>query len=189
MEMKVLVALLGALALGSASAQVYKSVGPDGKVVVTNVPPAVKAAAPVRPASLSSAPHNGSETLAPEVVSALANVMGMSHLVNSARDFCVATMPASLKRYSAAAIGWQQRNAVVVAKKNRVLSMSDRNLMASAMSGDMQRMTEDMLRPIRRAGTAEKIEWCDKALGDVDRGMLDLGGRASIAPLMSYTLR
>jgi hypothetical protein len=60
---------------------------------------------------------------------------------------------------------------------------------ASALSGDTRRMTEDMLRPIRQAATAEKIHWCDKALGGVGRGMLDLAGRASIVPLMNYTLR
>lgn len=196
--------LLGALAPSLASAEIYKSLGPDGQVVYSNVAPKSKNT-PVailpspagqqvaikrvpRPRSQPVA-HSGNEMLAPDVVGAVANVMGMSHLVSSTRDFCVATAPASLKRYSTAATGWQQRNAVVVAKKNKVLSMSDRDLVASALSGDMLRLTEDMMRPIKQAGTAERIKWCDKTIEDVDRGVLDLVGRASITPLMNYTLR
>lgn len=199
-----MLALLGALAPGLASAEIYKSLGPDGQVVYSNVAPvnkktpvAILPPPPGQQAVIRSTPrpkpqpvsHSGNETLTPDVVGAVANVMGMSHLVSSTRDFCVATLPASLKRYSSAAIAWEQRNAAVVAKKNRVLSMSDRNLVGSALSGDMLRLIEDMMRPIKQAGTAERIKWCDKTIEDVDRGVLDLVGRASITPLMNYTLR
>ena len=189
-----LIGLLGFLSVGAATAEIYKSRGPGGKVSYSNLPPAsnstpvtVLNARAGQPAAQPRA--TGDETLAPEVVSAVANVMGMSHLVSSTRDFCAATLPASLKRYSSAALAWQQRNAAVVAKKDRILSTSDRNLMASALNGDMLRLTEDMLRPIRQSGTAEKIKWCDKTIEDVDRGVLDLNGRASIVPLMNYAIR
>lgn len=210
MQKRLLIALFGALAPASASAEIYKSLGPDGNVVYSNVAPvnkntpvAVLKPPPGQQAIIRSAPpvvaqsaprprpiqHSGNETLAPDVVGAVANVMGMSHLISSARDFCVAAVPASFKRYSNAAVGWQQRNAVVVAKKNRVLSTSDRHLMASALSGDMARLTDDMMRPVKQAGAAERIKWCDKTIEDVDRGVLDLVGRASITPLMNYSLR
>ena len=212
----VLFFLLGAVGAGPASADIYKSVGPDGKTVISNVAPVgdnrkvmvikpassqsgsvhavpmvVAKAAPRRspPQPVQPTYSGGSETLGSDVVGAVANVMGMSHLVTSASDFCVATSPAATKRYSGAALAWQQRNALVVAKKNRILSMSDRNLIASALSGDMLRMTEDMMRPVRNAGAAERVKWCDKTIEDVDRGVLDLNGRASIAPLMNYSLR
>jgi hypothetical protein len=139
--------------------------------------------------SFGLASATGNDTLAPEVVSAVANVMGMVHLVNSTRDFCGTTMPSSSKRYASVTLAWQQRNAAVLAKKDRVLSLSDRYLMASALNGDMLRLTEDMMRPVRQSGSAEKIKWCDKAIGDVERGVLDLGGRASIVPLMNYIIR
>ena len=203
----ILIALVCALTAGSASAEIYKTLGPDGKVMYSNLPPLSRSipvavlksvdGAPashtlVRTAGTAPQPesrNNGTETLAPDVVGAVANVMGMSHLVSSTRDFCVAILPASFRRYSSAAVAWQQRNAVVVAKKNRLLSMSDRNLMAAALSGDMARMTEEMMRPVKQSGTAEKIKWCDKTIEDVDRGLLDLAGRPSIAPLMNYSMR
>lgn len=192
----ILIALLGALALGPASAEVYKTRGPDGKVIYSNLLPTGKKAhttvlAPIN--GVRAAPpaqdNAGTETLAPDVVRALANVMGMSHLVSSARDFCVATLPASYQRYSSAMLGWQQRNAAVVAKKDRVLSMSDRNLIGAALNADMLRMTDGMLLSVKQGSTAEKIKWCDKTIEDVDRGMLDLAGRASIAPLMNYRIK
>jgi hypothetical protein len=201
---RIVLVLLGALAPSLASAEIYKSLGPDGQVVYSNVAPKnkdtpvailqapagqqVAIRSPARPKPQPVA-HSGNEMLTPDVVGAVANVMGMSHLVSTARDFCVAAAPASLKRYSSAATAWQQRNAVVVAKKDKVLSVSDRGLIGSALSGDMRQLTEDMMRPIKQAGIAERIKWCDKTIEDVDRGMLDLVGRASISPLMNYTLR
>ena len=120
------------------------------------------------------------------ILGAVANVMGMVHLVSSSRAFCVATTPTSYKRYSSAADAWSQRNAAVVAHKEKVMSFGDQRLVANALSGDMVRQTEEMLRPVRGAGTAEKVAWCDKAFADVNRGALDLVGRASIEPLMRY---
>lgn len=212
--MQLLFIMVCAAVARPAVAEIYTSRNPAGNIIVSNVAPVIKSsqvtvlrspssqAAPVRSVPVSakrrvqapsvhsgSSDASGSETLHSDVVGALANVMGMSHLISSTRDFCVATLPASFKRYSGAAVAWQQRNAVVVAKKNRVLSMSDRNLIASALNGDMVRMTEDMMRPVKGAGTAEKIAWCDTTIDAVDRGVLDLAGRASIAPLMNYTLR
>lgn len=208
MQKRFLIALLGVLTQGTASAEIYKVLGPDGKIIYSNVAPknkntpvavlkttggqqAAVRSAPV--ATVRAAPqavhHSGSEALSPDVVGAVANVMGMAHLVSSTRDFCVATLPASIKRYSDAFLGWQRRNAAVVAKKDRILSTSDRSLIAAALSGDMFRMTEGMMRPVRQAAAAEKIKWCDKTIEDVDRGVLDLVGRASITPLMNYTLR
>lgn len=207
MQKRFVIALLGVLAQGSASAEIYKVLGPDGKIVYSNVAPknrntpvavlvpagqqAVIRSAPL--ATVRAAPqsvqHSGNETLSPDLVGAVANVIGMAHLVNSTRDFCVAALPASIKRYSAAVLGWQQRNAAVVAKKDRILSSADRGLIGAALSGDMFRMTEDMMRPVKQAAAAEKIKWCDKTIEDVDRGVLDLVGRASIIPLMNYSLR
>jgi hypothetical protein len=211
---QLLVVLVAAFGAGPAAADIYTSRNPAGKIIVSNVAPVSKstqvtvlrspssqtAAVRSMPVSVARRAHSaaarpgngdasGSDTLHSDVVGALANVMGMSHLISSTRDFCMATLPASGKRYSGAAVAWQQRNAVVVAKKNRILSMSDRNLIASALNGDMVRMTEDMMRPVKGAGTAEKIKWCDTTIDAVDRGVLDLAGRASIAPLMNYTLR
>lgn len=212
--MQLLIVLISAAGAGPAVADIYTSRNPAGNIIVSNVVPVSKSTqvtvlrspssqgAPVRSVPVSVArpvqarpvhsinsDAGGSETLRSDVVGALANVMGMSHLISSTRDFCVATLPTSFKRYSGAAVAWQQRNAVVVAKKDRILSVSDRNLIASALNGDMVRMTEDMMRPVKGAGTAEKIKWCDSTIDAVDRGVLDLAGRASIAPLMNYTLR
>jgi hypothetical protein len=206
MQKRLLIALFGVLTQGAASAEIYKVLGPDGKIIYSNVAPKDKNT-PVailnsppgqRPAihsaampAVQAAPRmrSGSETLSPDVVGAVANVMGMAHLVSSTRDFCVAALPASLKRYSAAVLGWQQRNEAVMAKKDRVLSTSDRHLIAAALGGDMLRMTDDMMRPVRQAVAAERIKWCDKTIADIDHGVLDLVGRASISPLMSYSLR
>ena len=182
MKNRMVVAVLCLAAMSGAAAEIRKITGPNGKITLSNVPPK-----PALSRSPAAAPvDTGSESLRPEVIGAVANVMGMVHLVSSSRAFCVATTPTSYKRYSSAADAWSQRNAAVVAHKEKVMSFGDQRLVANALSGDMVRQTEEMLRPVRGAGTSEKVAWCDKAFADVNRGALDLVGRASIEPLMRY---
>jgi hypothetical protein len=183
MKNRIVVALLCMATMTGAAAEIRKTVGADGKVTLSNVP--LKTPVVRRPA----APDAGSDLLRPEVIGAVANVMGVAHLVSSSRTFCVATLPTSYKRFTSAADAWQQRNAAVITQKERIMSIGDQRLVADVLSGNMVRQTEEMMRPVRDAGTAEKIAWCDKAFADVNRGALDLVGRASIAPLMSYRPR
>lgn len=175
-------AVLCLAAAAGAAAEIRKTVGSDGKVSLSNAPHKVA----VR---YGTAADGSADVLRPDVIGAVANVMGVAHLVSSSRTFCVATQPTSYKRYTAAADAWGQRNAVVVAHKERIMALGDQRLVAGALNGDMVRMTEDMLRPVRSASTSEKVAWCERAFADVDRGALDLVGRASIAPLMSYKKR
>ncbi len=182
------VVLLGLAAMASASAEIRKTVGADGRLTISNVP--VKPApAVVTPAVRRPGMPARTDVLKPEVISAVANVMGIAHLVSSSRTFCVATLPTAYKRYSSAADAWQVRNAAVISQKDKLMAGDDQRLVADVLSGDMARKTDDMMRPVRDAGTAEKVAWCDKAFADVSRGALDLVGRASIAPLMSHRLR
>ena len=182
------VVLLGMAVMASASAEIRKTVGADGRLTISNVPlrptPAVVPPAVRRPGMPAS-----TDVLKPEVISAVANVMGIAHLVSSSRTFCVATLPTAYKRYSSAADAWQVRNAAVISQKDKLMAGDDQRLVADVLSGDMARKTDDMMRPVRDSGTAEKVAWCDKAFADVSRGALDLVGRASIAPLMSHRLR
>jgi hypothetical protein len=187
MKKSMLLALACMMAMSEASAEIRKSVESDGRVVVSNLPLKTATLAVQAPAMRRSGADNaGLDLLRPEVIGAVANVMGIAHLVSSSRTFCVATAPTSYKKYSSVADAWHVRNASVITQKEKVMSMGDQRLVADALSGDMVRKTEEMMRPVRGAGTAEKIAWCDKAFADVGRGDLDLVGRASIKPLMSY---
>ncbi len=187
MKNRMVVAALCMAAMTSASAEIRKIIGPDGKMTLSNVPLVIKRASATKQVPVRTGA--GTDLLRPDVIGAVANVMGIVHLVSSSREFCVATTPTSYKRYSSAADAWSQRNAAVVAHQEKIMSIGDQRLVANALSHDMVRQTEEMLRPVRGAGTAEKVAWCDKAFADVNRGALDLVGRASIAPLMRYQPR
>lgn len=215
---KPLLTLSGLLLLAPASAEIYKSVGTDGKVSYSNVAPsgknapvsvvqapAVRGAVPssalaaaqvaqprqlaARPAQRGADPDAGGRILTPDVISAVSNVMGVAQLVSSSREFCVSTLPTSYRKYSTAADGWGHRNSAVVAQKDRILSHPVQQLVAEALSADMVRKTASLMQPVRQSSTAERIQWCDKAFADVDRGVLDLVGRPSIAPLMNFGRR
>ena len=190
MTTKMIAALLCIAAMADASAQIRKVVGADGKVTISNVPPGMASNSPAQPAVQVHQAHvSDGGVLEPDVIGAVANVMGIAHLVSSSRSFCVAASPTSYKRYSSAADAWSQRNAGVVARQEKLMSLGDQRLVAHALSGDMVRQTEELMNPVRKSGNAEKVAWCNKAFADVDRGALDLVGRASIAPLMSYKIR
>lgn len=219
MRTKLLAVLSGLLVLGSAHGEIYKSVSSSGRVTYANVLPVRNAAvepmvspstvissrqiaqvsadsspaASIRPVSarsrVSASGNDGGRILTPDVISAVANVMGVAQLVSSSREFCASAMPASNKRYSSAAQAWEQRNAAVVAQKNRILAHPVQQMVAEALEADMFRKTSDMMQPVRMASTAYRSQWCDKAFADVERGSLDLVGRPAIAPLMNYSRR
>lgn len=153
----------------SQAAEVRKVMGPGGKVVYTNAP------APIP------------EVLPPDVIAAVSNVFVVSHLVSRGREFCGGAFPASVGKYASSAQSWQQRNLAVIHQKDRIMAHGDQPLVAHALIVDARRKTDEMLQPLLKASTAERSKWCSQAFADVDRGTLDLVGRASIAPLMALS--
>lgn len=202
MFLKTLLALSCLPLAASSSAEIYKSVGADGKVSYTNVVPEKargdrKTAVPAvqsklgssRPRRQGSDADPGASILTPEVISAVSNVIGVAQLVSSSKEFCITAQPAFQQRYVSAAEGWGRRNAAVVAQKDRILSHPVQHMVAEALNADMVRKTASLMQPVRQSGTADRIRWCDSSFTDVDRGVLDLVGRASIAPLMNIGRR
>lgn len=163
-------AVCSAAICAGQAAEVRKVAGPGGKVLYTN------AAAQPRRAAL--------DVLPAEVISAVSNVLAISHLVARSRDFCAASFPSEQKKFALSAHQWQQRNATVLVRKVRVMAPDSQVLVASALDGDAVRKVDGMLGPVTKGSSAERRKWCEQAFGDVDRGRLDLVGRASIAPLM-----
>lgn len=167
-----------AIAMSSQAVEVRKVVGNGGKVLYTNAATQAKSVAP--PA------RSASDVLPPDVIGAVSNVLSMFHLVGRSRDFCGSSFPTSQKKFARSAQHWEQRNATVTVQQGRVMADDDQVLVAAALNGDALRKIDDMLRPVTQGSNAEKSRWCDQTFTDVDRGRLDLVGRASIAPLMRH---
>lgn len=183
---RILAATVMVLSSSLVQAEIYKTVGADGKVSYSNIAPVTKKSAASRRVNDLDP---GGKILTPDVIGAVSNVMGMAQLVDSSRAFCAATVPSLQKRYASAAQGWGLRNSAVVALKDRILAHPVQQLIGEALNADMARKTASLMQPVKRSSAAERIEWCDKAFADVDRGALDLVGRPSIAPLMKYGSR
>ena len=160
--------------LSCCAAEVRKVVGAGGAVTYTNVVARQSARQPAV----------ANDVLPPEVIGAVANVLGVAHLVSKSRDFCGNVIPASSANYRTAAQAWELRNASVVLQKNRVMAGEEQRMVADALAGDATRKIDEMLRPVVRGSGAEQAAWCKKAFADINRGTLDLVGRMSIAPLM-----
>lgn len=166
-------------AAGSQAAEVRKLVSHNGRVTYTNVAP--------RPIPASNIQDAASDVLPAAIIGAVGNVISMSYLVSKSQEFCGRAVPAGQARFQSAAHGWQRRNAAVVVQKDRVLGHSDQVLVAQAMGTDAMRRTDDMLRPVMQGSAPEKNQWCERTFADIDRGTLDLVGRAAIAPLMQLS--
>ena len=86
--------------LSCCAAEVRKVVGASGRVTYTNVV--------ARQPSVVPAPV---DVLPPEVIGAVANVLGVAHLVSKSRDFCGSVVPASSGNYRTAAKAWEPPDA------------------------------------------------------------------------------
>jgi hypothetical protein len=232
MNAKRLLMLVLALTACGAYAQVYKSVGPDGKIIYSDKPPesanskssvistpapppaapkeaarspAAPAAAAQEPAGTVSnksrakqaqrvdPPRNeapvapASPVADPELEKAVVGVMGIADLVVQMEDLCSRTLPTSFKKYSGATAVWNQRNAAVVAQQRRVLSEAFDASQRQRLEAAVREKNQQTLAPVFSAAAAQKINWCDRSVDDINKGAMDLNSKPNLSgPLMGY---
>jgi hypothetical protein len=224
MNGKTLVVL--ALAIGAASGAyaqaVYKTVGPDGKVIYSDKPPAgagsrtttvgkpptaaasapalearparKPAVSPVKAATAPAASEPAAESPArqearmdPILERALIRVMGYEDLLSRTEDVCLQTLPTSFKRYSAAASGWKQRHAALLAQYRKVMAEGVTDAQRERLEARVQDTNESNMAVVLGAPMSSKINWCDQSFKEIAAGKLDLHDDPGVAgPLMSY---
>jgi hypothetical protein len=207
------------LAMGTAAgaqAQVYKSIGPDGKVVYTDKPPAgtvVKpppprlparsleaaakaraanpqgaAAAPVEPPPVAARQEpERAARLDPVLDRALLRVMGYEDLLQRAEKVCLATIPTSAKKYGAAANSWKQRNAKILEQYRKVMAEGVTDVQRKSLEDRVQSTNEANMAIVVGGELAARIRWCDQSYGEIAGGKMDLHDEPAVSgPLMDY---
>jgi hypothetical protein len=200
--------LLTVLAAGSASAQLYKIVGPDGKISYSDRPPmeasakvtvlkggkAVPASAPASASvsasaaasAASAAPKDTMKVLAanPALVTGIATVLDISELVNQSLQSCAAFPNA--KTYVAAKEAWTLRNGPILSHHRSVFdALYPAADQASLKKGIVERVGKT-LEQVAGVNEASRIQWCDKSMEEVRSGKMDLASRDGIDALMAF---
>ena len=195
-----------AVACNSWAQQLYKSVGPDGKVTFSDQPSKDEKAKisimrgnvlkPVDsgqglPDGLMGKPRGASRAEAPkqagsELELAVLFVMTMLDGANRFERVCSIGERAG-KDYSAAATGWRQRNANFIDQQSRILTTA----IAPSKRAEMQRgvatRSEAKLAEVSALGPQLRGNWCQRHIQDMGSGVNDVANNSAIAvPLITY---
>lgn len=207
---KLLLILLSAAAASGADAQqLYKQVGPDGKVTFTDrqpsgngkvsvmrsnvlrplepdAPPASKITVNPKSGDGPAFAPNGSRAELEEAVSA---VMLLSEVARKFDPICSPT-PQAAKEYSVAVNAWRMRNSNFLQLHTRILMQVIDPTRRAQMQGKIGGRVDEALAEVTRLNPAWRAKWCDKSILDMTSGSNDIANNAAVAvPLITYKFR
>ncbi len=204
--------ILSAMATSGAGAQqMYKTVGPDGKVTFsdrpafkeakkvsvmhsytlrpygTTPPPAEPSAeTPRKVVAAPAAAVVASPVLTQEVEDAMVTVMGQVEFGRRFYNFCNSTV-AGAKAFNAALHGWKKRNAASVEHQKRLLM----EVVSPAKRDELLDKTAAMLgeesAKVSARNPKERQVWCAGAIAELESGKADIAQPAMMAvPIVQY---
>jgi hypothetical protein len=189
--------------------QMYKTVGPDGKVTFTDRPEVQtsaklsvmksytlrdiataprKADSAAGPAPVRRDPAEQA-VITPEVEEAMISVMGLAEFGLRFETYCDDT-PADAKAFTAANYGWKKRNAAAIEQQKRLLT----EVVAPAKRASLRDkqhalMAEELSKAAARSPAANK-EWCSGVITELNSGRSDIDKPAMMAvPIIPYRAR
>ena len=203
--------IAAALICSAASAQqLYKTVGPDGKVTFSDrpqngeklkvsvmkgsvlrpvegpVPPQPKIAPPK--GTGAEGPGNGISAAgipSPELQHAVLVVSLMSEVAAKFEPVC-SKATAQSKKFVTAANGWTLRNSSFIEKQRRALAdMAPAR--RTAVQSEVAAKIHEAMAEVLAQGTAGQVRWCEKATVDMSGAANDVVNNADVAmPLITY---
>lgn len=201
--------IAAALICGAASAQMYKTVGPDGKITFSDRPQngeklkvsvmkgsvltAVEGPPPAQPKIAApkggaSAPGNGISAAgipSPELQHAVLVVSLMSEVAVKFEPVC-SKVAARNKNFVTAANGWTLRNGSFVEKQRRAMAdMAPAR--RTALQNEVAAKIAEAMGEVLAQSPPNQVKWCDKAIIDMSSGANDVVNNAEVAmPLITY---
>lgn len=207
--------IAAALVCCAASAQqMYKTVGPDGKITFSDrpqngeklkvsvmkgsvlravegpVPPQPKIAAPSK-SGAADGPGSGISAAgipSPELQHAVLVVSLMSEVAVKFEPVCTKALPQS-KRFVTAGNGWTLRNGSFIEKQRRAMAdMAPAR--RTALQNEVAAKIQEAMSEVLAQSHAGQIKWCDKATIDMSGGGNDVVNNPEVAlPLITYKPR
>ncbi len=202
--------------VASASAQtIYKSVGANGKVQYSDLPPATGTRFTTMQSGVVAAPKPSSATSTPtgpakepgksgtaqadnsaitaqklqqlrQVLGAVTEVMVWQQVVQQGEAVCAKVMPASDKRFAEAAAGWRQRNQSVVSQSERILeSTGVSSDVRDTYHAALKTDVDKVFGPVRKASSERQVKWCGDSVQELKDGKLDVYNRGTLAQTLN----
>ncbi|NHZ92944.1 DUF4124 domain-containing protein [Massilia sp. CCM 8733] len=195
----------------ASAQQLYKTVGPDGKVTFSDrpqngeklkvsvmkgsvlrpvegpVPPVPK----IGPPSKGTGAHGAGNGISaagvpsPELQHAVLVVSLMSEVAAKFEPVCSRAAPQN-KKFVTAANGWTQRNSSFIEKQRRALADMAPSR-RTALQGEVAAKIHEAMTDVLAQGAAGQVRWCEKATIDMSGGANDVVNNAEVAmPLITY---
>ncbi|GAA5162873.1 DUF4124 domain-containing protein [Viridibacterium curvum] len=147
----VVVAMLWASAV---SAQVYKSIGPDGKVIYSDKPP--EAAKEVTPMNIKGAPLTDES----DPLKAAVMVHAIDQTVESFHQFCLREEPDVAQAVSQAREKWGAQHSALIGKARSILQTELSEEQRYNLTATLRLAETDVLQQLKRATKAQRTEMC-----------------------------
>jgi hypothetical protein len=188
--------------------QMYKTVGPDGKITFSAYPPGdgkskvselksygmrpveappnrsgpVQAAPPRKPAPVGQA----TAALTPEIEDAIVTVMGLAEFGRRFEAFCN-TSDAAAKAFASANNGWKKRNLAAIEQQKRLLTEVVSPARRAHLLDMHQQLAADEVAKVTALAPAARKEWCAGVVDEFNSGTGDVNQPAMMAvPIVPY---
>lgn len=213
-----IVILCALAAPGALAQQMYKFVGPDGKVTFSDRPALQKpgkisimeaytlrpyaarptsaelaaadaARKPAAEAPLATGSSSAAPVLTPEVYEAIVSVMVQVEFSRRFYNFCNAG-EASARAFNAAVLGWKRRNAVAIEQQKRLLMQVVSPNKREELQDKAAKLLAEEHAKVVPLNSVEREAWCGAAVTELRNGNADIVQPAMMAvPIVPYRAR
>ena len=196
-----------AAAAGADAQQLYKSVGPDGKITFSDRPPSgigkvsvmrsnvLRPLEPEAPApgtladgtpKVAARPAGPRAPASPELEAAVTALLQQTEVTKKFEPFCSPNLQAG-RDYNVAVYNWRKRNASFLEQQNRILM----EVISPIKRAEIQRKVDVSVDPsLTQAlgfNPAGRGKWCERAVLEMSTGLSDVEKNPLIAtPLLTY---
>jgi hypothetical protein len=202
-----LLLLFSAASAAGYAQQMYKTVGPDGKITFSDRPDikadtkvsvmrryslhsidpvASKPGTDAKAAPRTPAKNAGAPVITPEIEDAMLTVMGLSEFGRRFDGFCSDT-PQLARAFATANYDWKKRNAAAVEQQKQLLNQVLSPAKRSNLIDREQQLSADEVGKAAAREPAARKEWCEGVIAELNSGRSDIDKPAMMAlPIVQY---
>ena len=196
-----------AFAPAALAQQMYKIVGPDGKVTFSDRPQiddkaklsvmqsytlrAVEPPKPREPAKSRAKVVRDEPpvVITPEIEDAIVTIMGLSSFGGQFEIFCNGD-ESDVRAFSAATLAWKQRNAAPVEHQKRLLMLVLSPTKRAELITREETLLAEEIAKMSAKSPAVRKEWCQGVVAELNSGRTDIFNPALMAiPVTPYKAR
>lgn len=115
-------------------------------------------------------------------------VLGIEDIVNRMVNICMETLPTSFALYDDTANKWRRRNGATVTMAEQVLTKIFTAAEHQGVKSAIAVKNSAMYAPIVVAQRAQRITWCDRSVGEIESGKMDVSTNNKLAAPLAAAL-